>query len=149
MAPSFVLHDAIAHQVRDGSYPLHMAMQNGTTASTVERMIAVDVGVLELINKRGETLLHIAVANNESDEIVKLLLKTPNGISLVRSKESSHGNLPIHTAVIHGCSVEVAKELLRLYPRRFTRRTMISKSLVSWQNIMVVALVMCFNFLTP
>jgi ankyrin repeat protein len=106
-------------QIRDGSYPLHMAIEAGCSRNVVELMLREDTDLLLLTNKHGETPLHVALSPRPSsnDEIVDLLLtETPNRLELTRIREKRHGNLPIHTAATHGCSVDLAKKLLRLHP---------------------------------
>ena len=112
-----VLFDALGDQIRDGEYPLHIAVANGAPNSVIEMMVREADDVVLMTNKHGETPLHIALANETSSGDADLVtLLAGQGLSVLRTKEKRHGNLPIHVAAIHGCSVEVAKKLLGLHP---------------------------------
>jgi ankyrin repeat protein len=125
--------DLLDLQIRDGSYPLHMAIEAGCSRNVVELLMLVRGGedtptstdLLLLTNKHGETPLHVALANPSSsgangDELVDWLLteQTSNrcGELTTRMREKRHGNLPIHAAATHGCSVVLAKKLLLWHP---------------------------------
>lgn len=116
LSPSLALENILSHQIRDGSYPLHMAIEKGTTRSILNLMLQEDIDILEFQNKRGETPLHIALAKNESDEVIELLLKTPNVLSLLKTKDKTFGNLPIHTGATYGCKKDTMEYLLWQYP---------------------------------
>lgn len=110
---------AVSKQVRDGAYPLHMAVQANAPLAVIEMMIKEADEILMKTNKYGETPLHLALKEKEGrddstqEELVQLLLR--NHASAVLRVRDVGGNLPIHVAVMHGCSVHVAKDLLEIW----------------------------------
>jgi ankyrin repeat protein len=117
-------------QVRDGSYPLHMALQAGTSRSVVKLILGGEEGedLLLLTNKHGETPLHIARANPTNEDLVDLLTESYHSFEMMRMKEKQHGDLPVHVAATHGCSVAVAKTLLRIHPNSIHEKNKDSKA---------------------
>jgi ankyrin repeat protein len=107
---------SLASQIRDGSYPLHMAIAAGAPRIVVERILQESGDALSLTNKHGETPLHIALARTDAEDADAIAILAGNDSSIARVKEKLHGNLPIHTAATHGCSVQVAKTLLEIHP---------------------------------
>ena len=101
---------SLTAQVRDGAYPLHMAIKAGAPKAVVELMITEEKDVLHMSDKFGQTPLHVAVANNANDEIVELLVDH-GGAKAVHATDKSK-NLPIHLAARYGCSTRVATSLL-------------------------------------
>jgi ankyrin repeat protein len=125
---SDALHGALDQQVRDGSYPLHMAIAAGAPRNVVDLILGeADDDVLLMVNKHGETSLHIALANPSNEEFVDLLIETSKKCELTRIKDKRH-NLPIHTAATFGCSVGVAKKLLLIYPNSIHKKNKESKT---------------------
>lgn len=102
---------ATSQQIRDGAYPLHMAVQAKAPVGVLELLIKEADEILENTNKFGETPLHLALKNGD-DTTVELLLACNAKVAHMPDKK---GNLPIHIAVASGCSVRVAKDLLELY----------------------------------
>lgn len=109
----------LSKQLRDGAYPLHMAVKAGAPKHVLEVLIKAADDVLLMQNKFGETPLHIALAREkcsatpESDEIMELLIQQCR--NALHIKDKAHKNLPLHIAAINGCSVRVAKALLCEY----------------------------------
>lgn len=99
-----------ASQVRDGAYPLHIAIKAGAAEAVVEMLIKGAEDVLTKTNKYGETPLHVALAAEAENELVELLIA--QGVEALHMKDKTHKNLPIHVAATQGCSVRVAKALL-------------------------------------
>jgi len=110
---------AVSKQVRDGAYPLHMAVQANAPLAVIEMMIKEAAEISVKTNKHGETPLHLVLKEKEGrddstqEELVQLLLRN-HASALVRVRDAG-GNLPIHVAVMHGCSVHVAKDLLEVW----------------------------------
>ena len=115
---SSITRHSLGHQVRDGSYPLLMAIQNGTTCPVVETMLWGNRDNLLLhTNKFGETALHLALCHAENDHgVTTMLLESSKNAFLVQTKDKKQGNLPIHFAAMRGSYVIIVKQLLRLYP---------------------------------
>jgi hypothetical protein len=119
-------------QVRDGAYPLHMALASTSRKATlecIEMLIHGAPEVLSMTNKYGETPLHVALSHYAPAVIVERMLcnpeekeghpKTPEtlcGCAALSMAEKRHGNLPIHVAAMHGCPVSVALLFLELKP---------------------------------
>jgi ankyrin repeat protein len=124
----------LSSQVRDGSYPLHMAVQSGAPCSVVEMLIREERDALLLKNKFGETPIHLALrdgapAPDTVCDIAELLLKySPSEVPKTRDER---GNLPLHVAVTHGCSVHVAKGLLEAWPGSIHERSAPPNSLTA------------------
>ena len=99
-----------ATQIRDGAYPLHMAVESNAPLDVIEMMVKEAEEVLLLTNKFGETPLQVALKNKAMDDVVEVLLKyAPKAIYM---SDSIQGNTPVHTAASVGCSARVAKGLL-------------------------------------
>jgi ankyrin repeat protein len=113
--------DSLAQsQDRDGSYPLHIAVAAGAPQAVVEMLIRASASEdsLLLTNKHGETPLHLALIHRADDAVIGVLLGTSSNqtMALTHAREKRNGNLPIHTAATAGCSVVVAKKLLKDHP---------------------------------
>lgn len=100
-------------QLRDGAYPLHMAVIAGASVGVLELLIKEAPDVLLLTNKLGETPLHLALQQTRNEDVVELLLRCEPKAIRVRDK---HGDLPIHVAARSGCSIHIGKDLLELWP---------------------------------
>jgi ankyrin repeat protein len=62
-------------QVRDGSYPLHMAsMSKNTTVSVIRMLLDAAPEVITWINKYGDTPLHVALASGASSDVIQTLM---------------------------------------------------------------------------
>jgi ankyrin repeat protein len=105
--------DAANHQIRDGAYPLHMAVSSGAPLGVIEMLIKDAGDVVLKTNKYGETPLHLALMYHDS-EVAQVLISC--GPDALRIREKKHGNLPIHTAAAAGLSVNVAKCLIETWP---------------------------------
>jgi ankyrin repeat protein len=103
----------LSEQIRDGAYPLHMAIHSGVSFSILELLIQqAPEDVLTKTNKFGETPLHLALkkgAHNEPQ--IELLLRHDTKAVTMRD---CHGNLPLHNAAAFGCSPVVAKHLMEV-----------------------------------
>lgn len=111
---------------RDGAYPLHMAIASGASKTVLEALIleAEDVG--QMTNKFGETPLHVAVSKRtKEDDVVDLVLTGCYGAACLPDKKNK--NLPLHVAVMHGCSLYVAKRLLATFPMAAQQRNVNKK----------------------
>jgi ankyrin repeat protein len=105
--------DAANRQIRDGAYPLHMAVSSGAPLGVIEMLIKDADDVVLMTNKYGETPLHLALMQHDS-EVVQVLIGC--GPDALRIRDMKHGNLPIHTAAVAGLSVHVAKYLIETWP---------------------------------
>jgi len=65
-------HDFDA-QVRDGSYPLHIALINGASNEVIHTLVEVGSEVLEMRNKFGKTPLDVAKELNHDETTLSLL----------------------------------------------------------------------------
>lgn len=114
---------SLGQQVRDGSYPLLMAIQNGTTCPVVETLLHWnhEENLLLQTNKFGETALHLALWNagdkQKDHGVITMLLQSSHNAYLAQSKEQRHGNLPIHIAsMIGSTTMTTVQQLLDLHP---------------------------------
>jgi ankyrin repeat protein len=105
--------DADNRQMRDGAYPLHMAVSSGAPLGVIEMLIKEADDVLLMTNKYGETPLHLALMHDDSAAVQVMIGCGPDAL---RIREKKHGNLPIHTAAAAGLSVNVAKCLIETWP---------------------------------
>lgn len=102
-------------QIRDGAYPLHMAVASKCLPVVVEMIMKEAPDVLTLTNKYGETPLHVAISSDAHEEIVELLLHEKDDLGALAMAENVNGNLPLHLAAIHGCRDGVAVLLMTEY----------------------------------
>jgi len=102
---------SVQHQIRDGAYPVHMAVESNGSLKVID-MLVKDAGeVVAKTNKYGETALHIALRSSASPAVIALLIQASPAALHVREKKE--GNLPVHYAASFGCqSLAVAKALL-------------------------------------
>jgi len=110
-------------QVRDGSYPLHMAVQASASIDVLEILIKAEEEILLKTNKFGQTPLHLALERgavgtpDAFEATVEVLLHgCDRGKEAVRVRDTIHGNFPLHVAAKEGCTVRVAKSLLDTWP---------------------------------
>lgn len=108
--------EAANQQIRDGAYPLHMAIASKSSKAVVEMLMRAAPQVLQMTNKFGETPLHVAMAVDADTEIVELLLHNREDLGALAMADKIHGNIPLHLAAIHGCRDGVAVLLLTEYP---------------------------------
>jgi ankyrin repeat protein len=108
-------YDCLSAQTRDGAYPLHIAIQANAPHTVLELLIKEAPEVLRFPNKFGETPLHLSLKKGPKapEEEIELLLKSE---PLVLYVHDAQGNLPIHIAASHGCTVNVTKRLVDLWP---------------------------------
>lgn len=107
-------------QIRDGAYPLHMAVAAGAPLSVIEMLVKLGGGILLKPNKFGETPLHIALLSHSSDNVIETLIRFgPNSLQM---RDNKSANLPIHIAARSGCSVRVAKAMLKEWPELILER---------------------------
>jgi hypothetical protein len=106
--------DALGDQVRDGAYPLHMAILAGAPVHVVTLLLQGAPDMVLTTNKYGETPLHVALQRHASDDVIAVLVSAEK--YALEFREHRHGNLPIHVAATVGCSMRVAKELLAVWP---------------------------------
>ncbi|KAL7510305.1 hypothetical protein ACHAXN_007274 [Cyclotella atomus] len=130
--------DERSKQLRDGSYPLHMAITNSAPFPVIEMLIKAAPDVLSLTDKFDRTCLHLAVANGATlDSIVNvdpITLKetiierypmtTMEVLELIHStnikqicQEDKSKNLPLHTAMQRGCAAKCEEFLIQEYPQ--------------------------------
>jgi ankyrin repeat protein len=93
-------------------------------------LIKEDPDSHELRNKFGETPLHVAI--KQDAELSEQLRSTDDDVAefvlgllppdVVRIRDA-RGNLPLHVAAAHGCSVHVAKGLLEAWPESIRERS--------------------------
>jgi ankyrin repeat protein len=125
-------------QLRDGSYPLHIAIANSAPFPVIEMMINAAPDVLSLTDKFDRTCLHVAVANGATIDSMLIvdpvtlqetsiyqpprtttevleLLHSANSKQIYQQDKSK--NLPIHTAMQGGCSARSKDFLIREYPQ--------------------------------
>jgi hypothetical protein len=113
--------EAMDHkQIRDGAYPLHMAVAAGAPLSVIEILIKEADDILLKPNKYGETPVHIALLLHSADEVIETLIRY--GPKALHMRDQENGNLPIHNAAVFGCSVHVAKALLEKWPELVLER---------------------------
>jgi hypothetical protein len=118
----------LSSQERDGSFPLHMAIRSRAPRSVLEMLVKEDPDSHALRNKFGETPLHVAIRQDAewseedgSKDTAEVLLELLHP-DVLRIRDG-RGNLPLHVAAVHGCSVHVAKGLLEAWPGSIRERS--------------------------
>jgi hypothetical protein len=105
---------ALATQIRDGAYPLHMAVQQHAPTEVIEMLLKGACGDEVQTNKFGDTPLNVALKAGADDGTVEILLV--NNPDAVYMRERTSGNLPLHTVAMYGGSVHVTKDILEVWP---------------------------------
>ena len=118
--------ESIQRQVRDGAYPIHMALEAGACLAVIELLIKGAPEYLLETNKFGETPLHVAIRRHASEDVIRVLLA--HGKYALEFREDRYGNMPIHVAACVGCSVHVAKDILELWPSMIHQMNYYEKS---------------------
>jgi ankyrin repeat protein len=109
--------EALGIQTRDGSYPLHMAVSNRSSLEVIELLITAAPEVVHLINKYGETPLHLALRGRVAEEkVIEMLLDADDNALALEMPERFCGNLPLHLAVVDGASLSIVVQLLTRFP---------------------------------
>ena len=79
---------SLTEQIRDGSYTLLIAIENGAITAVIEAMLRGHrEDILRLLNKFGETTLHLALLNPDNESLAIMLLESSLGDYLVQTKE--------------------------------------------------------------
>ena len=115
-------------QIRDGSYPLLVAIANGAPTQVVKMLFEEAPDVASKTDKFGRTCLHLATqcarhsAEGTSpddnapsitlEEIMQIHSMHPDQVK-TRDK---NGRLPLHSACEAGCSVEIVQYLVKAFP---------------------------------
>jgi ankyrin repeat protein len=102
-------YSLLSQQIRDGAYPLHMAI--GAPLNILELLVLEAPEIRMETNKYGETPLHLALKQLSHEATIQLLLREE-----ALHMRDAHGRLPIHVLASKGGSVQVAKDLLELWP---------------------------------
>jgi ankyrin repeat protein len=105
-------------QVRDGSYPLHMAITAGASRHAIEMLVMACPEVLKMTDKHGRTPLYIYLTKGwfvDDEEMVKILLPEDDN-AVARIPETRSGNLPLHAVAMYGGSLQVVKRVIDGYP---------------------------------
>lgn len=98
---------------RYGSYPLHIALENGASFGVIRLLTEVSPDVLLKRNKEGRTPLSVAVINNvQSTTIQYLIQKSHYSVGIEDNKKY----LPLHHACLTKPSIDVIKNLTLIYP---------------------------------
>jgi ankyrin repeat protein len=132
-----------SRQLRDGSYPLHIAIANGAPFRVIEKLATAAPDVLTMTDKFGRTCLHLAVANEatlnlesstetlnsqetHSKQLQRITLDILELLHFMNrnqiGKQDKSKNLPLHTAMQGGRSVECVDFLIRGYPQAVDMR---------------------------
>jgi len=105
--------DNANEQIRDGAYPLHMAVIAGAPLSVLEMLMKEEVSILLEIDKYGQIPLHLDLLYHAGEEIVATLANYGTGALSIREKKK--GNLPLHTASSVGLLVHASKCMIESY----------------------------------
>lgn len=119
-----------SRQVRDGAYPLHMAIENGGPLQVLEMLAKEAPEVASKTNKFGQTCLHLAVKNGGtssdvagSESFKKPPATTMNAVKMISLLDTTQvksrdiaKQVPLHIACEVGCSIDVVKFLMNAYP---------------------------------
>ncbi|KAL7564785.1 hypothetical protein ACA910_021048 [Epithemia clementina (nom. ined.)] len=100
--------------VRDGGYPLHIAIAHGATLDIVQLLTSNNGReALELTNKFGQTPLLVALLNQADEDVVRYLLSLyPDALHI----PDNQGNLPLHVAAKCGAETNTFEALLGQWP---------------------------------
>ena len=115
-------------QIRDGSYPLLVAIANGAPMQVVKMLFEGAPEVASKTDKFGRTCLHLAIrraghsaediASDENapsitlEDIMQIHSMHPDQVK-TRDKD---GRLPLHSACEGECSVEIVQYLTKAFP---------------------------------
>ena len=109
---------SIDAQLRDGSYPLHIACMsnNPATVSVIQMLLDGAADVVSWTNKYSETPLHLALSAGICDDGIKSLLECDTSNKSLSIQEEQQGNLPLHLATQYGYSMSIVEEMINRYP---------------------------------
>jgi hypothetical protein len=113
--------ETFRRQIRDGAYPLHMALAAGAPLRIIHLLVRECPEVLELANKFGAIPLHVALERRAGDDVVDDLLRHDPG-HRTWHRSTPNGDLPIHVAARVGCTRHVAQQLLDPCPEHVRAR---------------------------
>ena len=112
--------ETFRQQIRDGAYPLHMALAAGAPLHIIDVLVQEGPEVLEQTNKFGATPLHVALAHRAADAVVDCLLQ--HDVRHRALHMDGDGDFPMHTAARAGCTLHVAQCLLDPCPEQVRAR---------------------------
>jgi ankyrin repeat protein len=109
-------------QIRDGAYPLHIALHNReVTVPVIEMLVKAAPEVLLQQDKHGRTPLHVALEENTADDVIATVIECEPLAMLVH--ETQYGNLPIHTAAASsGVNIHLIKLMVSKWPEMVNER---------------------------
>ena len=85
------LHYSLWKQVRDGAYPLHMAVAAQASHAVVRCLVAAAPDMLERTDKYGNTPLHLAYASHADEDMITWIRELAPPAAFVTNKQ---GRLP-------------------------------------------------------
>jgi len=92
----------------DEMTPLHLTAKWGS-AVTMQELLSYCPDCWEMVNKRGQNILHIAI-ESENAGVIKFLLQNSPLISNLLSEKDQDGNTPLHILAASNCDIP---ELIR------------------------------------
>ena len=107
---------SIGEQVRDGSYPLHIACMSNAPLSVIKMLLDGAPEVVSWTNKFGETPLHLALSRGVHDDGIRMLLQYDSSHAALQIKEQREGNLPLHLAAQNQFSLNILASMIQGYP---------------------------------
>jgi ankyrin repeat protein len=97
-----------------GATPLHIACWTNPPLSVVEALIQAFPGAIQDQDVHGDTPLHVALTNPETNpDVIQALLEACPSAASIPNKE---GLYPLHKACRYGATEQVVNALLEAYP---------------------------------
>ncbi|XP_052193069.1 ankyrin repeat-containing protein At5g02620-like [Diospyros lotus] len=87
----------------DEMTPLHLTAKWGS-AVTMQKLLSKCPDCWEIVNKRGQNILHIAI-QSENAGVIKFLLQNSPLISNLLSEKDQDGNTPLHILAASNCDI--------------------------------------------
>ncbi|KAG5233405.1 ankyrin [Salix suchowensis] len=97
----FLLHVGAYERDSEGNYPIHIACKNDSV-DVVKEYLDKFPYPKEFLNKKGQSILHVAAENGKDNVISYMLKQYPKLVEPLVNATDKDGNTPLHLAACYG-----------------------------------------------